>query len=463
MVTVPLPPPNVGLVQPGTNLMSKFWYDYFSDSPPSDPIISMSFWDYLDDAAIAGIADGTFSDDLGEEWVAFRDAVAAAATAGRQVIAQVPAGTYWISTSPNWAIQYLQLVPLGRVILVYTGAEAGIRMDGSESDRVGGNVFGVSRIELGNFHVVASGAANAFFFKWVHRCTIQGTVLAGEPTNGNGFKIDGCVSSVFYNISITGNNEPMPTTPLLGCLVTGAAGFQSSFCTFVNPSFESSTRGLWLDFALGNVFFGGVCEGNTIGGCVLTAEAQNNRFFGMDFEANPFGGVGFDVFCAGKFNEWHAVDSTETGGVIFTSGALGNVIVGGVIDNINFESGSINNRVTSVTYNRTGAGAIVDHGTTNKFENLYNAVTGALHSGPSPAVFGENLGASPYTFINDTGNDKLVFLTGGNVTNVSFKQAATGATQGALGAGPHPPFLLRPGNVLVISYTGAPAIEYVYV
>lgn len=442
------------------------WYQWlleFTDVDES-PAPVISFFDFLSEEIRDGIIAGTYTADVGLQWTAFRNAVAAAYTAGRQPKAVVPAGTYNISTSPNWAIKYLRLFPLGRVVLNFTGATAAFVMDGSLPDAVGANAFGVQSIEIGNFYVITTSATNAFLFKWIHWSILRGTCQGGEPLAGNGFKIDGCVASTFDQLTITANISPFVTArPLLGCFITGALGFQTSFCYFKNCAFEYCSRGLWLDYALGNMFSGGVCEGNEIGGLVLTANAQNNRFMGLDFEANPPGGGGFSAYCLGSYNEFHSCDFNDTSGLIFDSGAVGNFAVGGIIDTISLLSGSINNRIVGATYNRSASGSLSDAGTTNVLTNLYNAATGVLHSGISGGVFGLVVGASPWVYTNETGNNQLVFILGGTVSNISFKQAVSGATQGALGAGPLPPIFMRPGNLIVITYTGTPTVEMVYV
>ena len=70
---------------------------------------------------------------------------------------------------------------------------------------------------------------------------------------------------------------------------------------------------------------------------------------------------------------------------------------------------------------------------------------------PVGAMTAPTVGASPWTYTNNTGVDQTLNVSGGTISAISANGVATGLTSGS--------FLVPAGNTLVVTYTAAPTIS----
>lgn len=280
-------------------------------------VVTLNYFDYLPAAKVAAIAAGTdTTTNQSTYWQAFRDALAAIATAGGIPHGVIPQCVIRTSTAPNFAIEYLQLETHGMPRIIATAAVSGFKVDGTG---LGPGAFGVRFMRVGPLIASTTTGSDGIYIKKVHQSEFLGLLNLGAVSNG--IVVNGCVSTVFRKASCTSQPEAFLATPAQGLLVTGAGGAQTSWCLFDMPVFEYVPIGISLDFALGNSFVSGVAEGCTNTGMSFTSNALYNKVYGTDFEAN----TSFDVYCEGARNEFHGIDSGGTS-LFTTATALHNRI-----------------------------------------------------------------------------------------------------------------------------------------
>jgi hypothetical protein len=172
--------------------------------------------------------------------------------------------------------------------------------------------------------------------------------------------------------------------------------------------------------------------------------------YGTDLEAN-----GVDVYCVGRDNDFIGI-KCATNFTFGTSGifsATRNKIVGGLVDKIIFEAGTLHNKVDT-TFNISGAGLIGDSGSFNRTKGSFDAVGSAYYARARSTL---TVSASPYSFQNTTGDNLLVSISGGTVSAVDLQPQATGAVfSSGLTSGT---FELAPKDIIRITYTVAPTIN----
>lgn len=362
--------------------------------------------------------------------------------AGFGVSIRFPAGHYAYSQGQNWAIPGLQLIAEGSVWLINTGPDISFLCDGSY---IGGGVRGMSI--QGDFRVYPNASSTiGVLIKSVHVSDIQITSRGAGSTYSAIF-IEACVCTVF-RIRASGNDGGWVNTPARCLYVTqsGPNG-ETSYCTFINPVLEGSPVGALLDGTLGNTFIGGTIEATGDTGLILTGNAKQNKFISIDFEEN----FNFDIFCQGNHNEFLNCDTLKK---VVISGGSDNIIHGGLHQLIEIQAASQRNLISTLKYNRaSGTAYPVDNGTGTRFRDLTNIGTGRMHNAP-PTVTQITVGASPFTYTNNTGNDVSVHVIPGTMTAVSIVRAGqflpTSTSYGN--------YLLSPGDGIQIAYSAVPAV-----
>jgi hypothetical protein len=194
----------------------------------------------------------------------------------------MPAGTYnaTIATSGK------------RLRLLGDGASTVLRAS-STNPIISINGGGVAAgFYIGHMKIVNDGAGNGVELRRVHRSQVD-NVLVTKAGNA-GWQMYGCLLNQFNNIGTT-SNETVPANgnAKYGLVLANDAtlGSGCNANTFVNFVAEGCTTspgvGIELLRAEGNVFIGGVSEGNTIGMRYNHATlVQHNWVFGTWFEAN---------------------------------------------------------------------------------------------------------------------------------------------------------------------------------
>lgn len=366
-------------------------------------------------------------------------------------------GTYCYTASPNWAVAGGKVSAQGNVVLRYKGTGNAVILDAGATAGVFIEDFTFGE-QSNPFTIEApQSSGHAIFARGLNTGTVVSAMVRGAGNASAGLLTNACVITTFHVQVVpytTGwyDDGSGPAKPLAGTILTQRnAGEQTSYCTFINPQAAACQFGFSLDFALGNVFIGGDAEFNTITGMVLSANAVNNKVYGMDFEQNTVN----DVACAGLYNEFICDTGSNgaSGGFRFTGGA-GNRLKGGTHDQVAVDAGT-GNYIGEIVYQRGGSGSlqIVDNGTKTAFGRNWAAQQSKYTYGPS-VITAVPVSPSPFTYTNSTGMPQQVSVTGGTVSVMAMFR---GATQ--LGAFPtNSSVILSVGDSLSITFTVAPTI-----
>lgn len=380
--------------------------------------------------------------DNAARMTALHDFIASKYAAGNAMKIVWPAGRYVYSQGPNWAITGLNMEAEGEVWLIHTGpGNASFLLDGSY---VGGGVRGIKI--RGDFRVVPNAnSAQGVFVSRIHASEIEIT-SRGAGTGFQAIYISSCVVTLF-KIRAAVNDGGWYNTPTHALYVTqDSPGNQTSYCTFLNPVLEGANTTVFLDGAMGNTFIGGTIEASPNRGLVMSGNAIQNKFFSIDFEEN----VNYDVYCEGSDNEFISCDTLKK---LTIAGGARNTVIGGVHNTVEILAPAVNNVVSSFKYNRFGTGALTITGSKTRTRDLTNAATGVTHNNP-PAAVAISVGASPFTYTNQSANDQAVAVVPGTLQGVSLSRLGNFFPL-PLTAGVYE---LSPGDAIAVQYTAPPAM-----
>lgn len=306
---------------------------------------------------------GAVGDGVTDDTAALAAVQAAVAALGRPARIVFPAGTYLYSVSPNWAMQDVEIVAVGHVRLRYTGTGNAVILDAGAAS---GNIYNCDFGGGGRFIIEAPNTAqNAIFVRSLHASRVRAKVL-GAGTTFAGLRVDFAVCTVF-DVIVSVNHEGWYSAvkPENGYYLTSRnAGETVSYCTFPNPIVEGPDVGIYLHNTLGNVFLGGTSEGCATYGVFVEDGAEQDRFYGTDFEAN-----GQDVQCNGDGTVFDQCDSID----LIQFGATAHLceVVGGLHESITMAAGSRGCTVRDLSYNRSGAGGeVTNSGHNNRVRNI---------------------------------------------------------------------------------------------
>jgi hypothetical protein len=383
-----------------------------------------------------GITDNT------SKFADIRTFAATLSAAGNAVEIQIPAGRYVYSASPNWAINRLTLRALGEVWFINTGTGQSFLLDGGAT---GPGVYGMKVV--GNLLVHGpSGSSNGAYIRSVHTSELDINVR-GAGTAFAGLYMEWCVSNTI-RYSCNANEGGFSSAMNKGMFLTSRASdsAQTSYNTFINPQCSGMSVGAYMDGSLGNTFIGGAMQACTTYGIDLTVNAYNNKFFGTDLEVNTTA----DIRCDGRENNFFSVDSFTL--AKFTANALNNRLIGGAYQNITIDASATRTTLSNLAYNRFGAGVITDNGTQTRYRDIINKGTATIENTPR-ARTALTVGASPYTYTNNTGNEESVMVYGGTISQLvlsRFSGDALGITAGQ--------FTLSPGDSIIVTYSVLPVM-----
>ncbi len=236
-------------------------------------------------------------------------------------------GVYSYVTSPNWAIEKLNMEFEGDVTLKHTGTGNALIFDaGSGSELIFDFNFG-----WGNKPFLEGNANsdNGVYVRSCHHCKI-GAKVTGCATTGDALRVEFSVLGEF-DIVASVNQQPFVSKPLRGVFLSRRnVGEDTSACTFYNPIIEGvGGVGIYLDWALMNNFVAGTSEGNIGDNIECSVNSRNNTFNGIDLEV-PTSGVGIRDY--GRRNAYlNVLNDAKT---IFEVGSQNNRIEGGIFDEI---------------------------------------------------------------------------------------------------------------------------------
>jgi hypothetical protein len=383
-----------------------------------------------------GVRDNTTQVAALQAWAATKSA------AGNAVKITWPAGRYIYTASPNWAITNLCMEAIGEVWLINNGTGVSFLCDG------GATGPGVNNVKItGNFFVYPSATSQqGVFIRAAHHSYID-IDSRGAGTGYQAIYLSWCVVTEF-RLRASSNEGGWYNTPTHGLYLTQrGAGEQVSYCTFINPILEGGAIGAFLDGALGNTFIGGTMEACSNIGLQLTANAIQNKFISIDFEGN----TNYDVFCQGSDNEFVSCDTLTK---LSIAAGNDNHVLGGLHQLVETLGPANRTLLADFKYNRTSGSAYpADAGTKTRYRDLTNSGTGLQHNAP-PSVTTLTVGASPYNYTNNSGNDQSVSIAPGTLTGVSLVRNGSffplPTTSGLYG--------LSPGDAIQVAYTVAPAM-----
>jgi hypothetical protein len=359
-----------------------------------------------------------------------------------------PSGVYQYSLSPNWAISDTIIEADGEVRLRYTGTGNAVDIDsGVESGSAWHVTFGKFLIEC------PSTAKNALFVRGIHSSEIKAKIL-GAGTNYAGLRTEWCVCTDFH-IIVSNNHEGwyLGSKPKYGIFIDKrelqTSGGYTSWCSFYSPRIEGTQIGIHIERGQGNSFYSGTSEGCSQSGIILSANAICNKFFGIDMEVN----TNYDIYCLGKENEFYSVDST--GKHSFDGSARDNLMIGGSHNSLVLATTTFGNLIQNIKYNRFNNGSILDDksGKNRLMSNRNVGLNRSENRPPSQSLI--TVGASPFTYVNESGNDEMIMIRDGSISAIQYIHGGFGDGTTAI-----PSFMrLCPGDSLKVTYTVAPTMR----
>jgi hypothetical protein len=286
--------------------------------------------------------------------------------------------------------------------------------------------------------------------------------VQGCGTSSNALEVEFCVATDFSGFVASPNetNGWVGGQPKNGIHLTSRnAGETTSYCRFANPILEgmvgSGNAGILLEGALGNDFIGGTSEGCDHG-IITTSASVQNRFFGIDLEANNTR----DVLEQGQGNEYWGVDSTKL--VTISTASVFALFIGGNHQSIELPTGVRLPRFCNVAVNRTGGGGFSIGDAldvcTALFDNCIDLQTQKITPVARQKTLAPPAGPTTFTYTNNTPNNQWVTFSGGSVTSTSITRQGIANSLGLLVGG----WPLAPGDTFSIAYSGAAPVMTLY-
>ena len=290
----------------------------------------------------------------------------------------IPAGTYNVTSLPNFAIRGARIQGIGRVVLNITGAGPGLVIDAGAAP----STTVVSDIVIDNLTIdgvnSASGNVGVFIRGITHS---QFNRLRPINWIGSAMYCSYMVSNSFYDFCYSGNEPGISITTLVGISLINRNALDScSNCTWINPIIEGiSGNGISATAAIANTFIGGTIEGcgytTGYGGIFLGTNTAENSFIGTDLESNGISGdaTTFHIKNAGIRNSFVNIFADNVlSSLVWITGGNSTNILGGQIASLKIDAGVKNTVATALAYN----GTITDAGTDTRFIQRY-AITSA--------------------------------------------------------------------------------------
>ena len=323
--------------------------------------------DFVSVKDFGAVGDGTTDDTA---------AIAAAWSASKYIT--FPAGTYKVSSLPNFASNGARIETVGKVTINYTGAGNGLTVDS-------GSGAGVKNydIQIGPMTIVGSASAqNGVYIRGITHSVFKRLRPINFPLSA--MRCEFMVSNSFEEFCYSGNEAGITVATAKGIILEKRnAGEQSSDCTFINPIIEGTTGdGIYGPEAAQCTFIGGTSEGNGAGGgagaVYLGVNSFGNTFIGLDMESNgkAADATSYQVKNYGLRNKFITpfCDSTISG-LFWAAGGNSLSIEGGQIADLKIDAGVRNTNTLGVAY----TGTITDNGTdTRRIQEFYIVTNATL-------------------------------------------------------------------------------------
>lgn len=318
----------------------------------------------------------------------------------------------------------------------------------------------IMRCNLRNLTVQGNAnTASIIYAQGLARCNWENVrVREADHTAGIGFNFFGFMLSRFSGLACSTNLDTMSNIPSEGLRLS--AGTRNAVSvgncsnnTFVGVQAEGLTIGWRIVGGDQNVFLGGTPEANSSYGLLVGSGCRYNTFIGCGFENT--GVTNADVSDAGNYNAYLNCYSN----VSVRLQGLGLRVEGGYFERIDVQGTAVACTVKSVHVNNwaTGSGGFVDSGTGTNWKNVYD-VDSSTFVYPYKSRTAITVGASPFTWLNTTGQYVEVAIQSGTVTQVQGKRSADTWLRSTAVPGTH---LVAPNDSLVVSYSVLPVMSYV--
>ena len=289
----------------------------------------------------------------------------------------IPAGTYNVTSLPNFAVRGARIQGIGRVVLNITGAGPGLVIDAGAAP----STTVVQDIVIDNLTINGSASASGNIGVFIRGIT-HSEFNRLRPINwiGSAMYCSFMVSNSFYDFCYSGNEPGISILTATGLSLNARnAGEQCADCTWINPVIEGATSfGIDIASGVNNTFVGGTVEGNGYiatgsGGAInLSSGAGQNIFISTFLEANGILGdaTTFHIKDAGIRNSFYNIlaDATLSPWIILLSGSNSALFSGGQIANLRIDAGVSNTVTTAVAY----TGTITNNGTATRHIQLFN-------------------------------------------------------------------------------------------
>ena len=375
-----------------------------------------------------------------------------------------PAGTYLYTQSPNWGIPDVTILGVGKPIFKYTGTDKAFIVDASPDliRRYYENITIKDIIIEGN-----ANCLNGMFRRNISRSLFENIeVREINSTSGKAFNLTWGVSNIHRKLVHSINSHYTLNMGYDGIFIsnTDVGGDKSTNETFYDSCIEGSSIGARV-FVGDNInFIGGTLEACKIYGAVFGAETRGCSLYGIAMEANGTA----DVSDGGKLNKF--INSYTQKDFLIGATSEQCKIDGGFHQKITIASAAKNPVVEDIYVSQyaVGGGIIHNNNLTARIRNVIDRQSGVILYGqtamsPVKSRTGITVGASPFQYDNTTQFPKLVNISAGTITQILWGNGGDvfelyGSTTKGQSNGQ---FLLMPGDYLKVSYSVAPAMNFI--
>lgn len=303
----------------------------------------------------------------------------------------------------------------------------------------------------------------------ISRCAWENVFAAdGEPTAGIAFRMHGTQLNSFYNVGCSTNIAAMTSVPYEGIRLAagtrnGVSVGNSSNNTFVNAYCEGLSIGIRISGGDNNTFMSGASEANSVYDLLIAAGSRYNVLIAMGFESVP---VTANISDGGTYTKYLNCYANKS---VLLAGT-GIEISGGFFHRIEMQAAANRCRVYSVhvknwesTFPGTGGFVISGSATSPEWRNIYD-INAAAYVYPHRSRTGITVGASPFQWLNNTGQYVEVVIQTGTISQVLVRRNSVGGVGGDTWLNPITvpnKHLLAPNDILEVSYSVSPGMSYV--
>ena len=294
----------------------------------------------------------------------------------------IPAGTYNVTSLPNFAVRGTRIQGVGRVVLNITGTGPGLVIDAGAAP----STTVVQDIVIDNLTINGSTSSSGNIGVFIRGIT-HSQFNRLRPINwiGSAMYCMFMVSNSFYDFCYSGNEPGITVLTATGLSLNARnAGEQCADCTWINPVIEGATSfGIDIASGVNNTFVGGTVEGcgyisSGSGGAInLSSGAGQNTFTSTFLEANGIAGnaTTFHIKDAGIRNSYYNIlaDATLSPWIILLSGSNSSFFSGGQISSLRIDAGASNTVTIAMAY----GGTITNNGAATRHIQLFYIPAGS--------------------------------------------------------------------------------------